>query len=163
MSARVAVYEIKRIFRAPLPFSYAWCTDYTARDRELQRERGSRQIIRKGPREVVYEDLNETPHGWMWSRQTVRLHPPDRWTAVAVGNYRTWNLEYSLRELPEGKTEFTMRGERRATPLGVKNPPKAVLEKELHTMWRNLGTALERDYRARHRSSSRRGSLRRVR
>ena len=41
-----------------------------------------------------------------------------------------------------------MRGERRATPLGVKNPPKAVLEKELQTMWRNLGRALERSYRA---------------
>ncbi len=149
MSAPVSVYKIKRTFRAPIAFAYHWCTDYTEADRELQGESGYRQIIRKSPRRVVYEDLTPTPHGWMWSRQTVTLLPPDRWHAVAVGNYRIWrSLDYSLRALPDGRTEFTMRGERRATPLGVKNPPKAVLEKELQTMWRNLGRALERSYRA---------------
>jgi len=148
MTGPVSIYEIKRTFRAPLSFAYGWCTDYTARDRKLQGDPGSRQLIRKTSRTVVYEDLNETPHGWMWSRQTVTLRPPNRWTAIAVGNYRTWDLEYSLRELPNGQTEFTMRGKRRATPLGVKNPTKAALERELHTMWRNLGTALERDYRS---------------
>ncbi|MGA8275288.1 MAG: SRPBCC family protein [Thermoplasmata archaeon] len=148
MTNPVSTYEIKRSFRAPLGFVYAWCTDYTKADRKLQGDPGSRQIIRKTSRTAVYEDLNETPHGWMWSRQTVTLQPPNRWHAVAAGNYRTWNLDYSLRELPDGRTEFTMHGERRATPLGVKNPPKAVLEKELQVMWRNLGKALERDYRA---------------
>lgn len=149
MTDSISIYEIRRVFRAPLPFVYAWCTDYTNADRRLQGDPGSRQIIKKTSRTAVYEDLNETPHGWMWSRQTVTFYPPDRWRATAVGNYRTWNLEYCLRELPDGQTEFTMRGERRATPLGVKNPPRAVLEKELQIMWRNLGNALERSYRAR--------------
>ncbi len=144
----ITVYEIKRTFRAPLPFVYAWCTDYTPEDRKLEGDPGSRQIIKRSSRVVTYEDLNQTPHGWMWSRQTVTLRPPDRWHAMAVGNYRTWNLDYSLRELPDGRTEFTMRGERRSTPLGVRNPPKAVLEKELLEMWGNLGRALERDFRS---------------
>jgi hypothetical protein len=148
MAARVAVYAIRAIFSAPLPFAYAWCTDYTPDDRRLEGDPGSRKILRKGTRRVVYEDLNETPTGWMWSRQTVRLQPPDRWQAVAIGNYRTWNLDYALRALPDGRTEFTMRGERRATPLGVRNPPKAVLEKELRQMWGHLGRNLEQDYRA---------------
>jgi hypothetical protein len=147
----VAEYEIHQTFRAPLPFAYAWCTDFTPADRKLQHETGSRQILRKGSRVVVYEDLTPTPQGWIWSRQTVTLRPPNRWTAVAVGNQRTWNLVYSLRELPDGRTEFTMRGRRRATALGGRNPAKRVLEKELHTMWRNLGRALEKDYRARAR------------
>ena len=147
MSSRIAIYEIRRVFDAPLPFAYAWCTDYTPADRKLEGDPGSRQIIRKRGRTVVYEDLNDTPNGWMWSRQTVTLHPPNGWHAVAVGNYRTWNLDYSLRELPNGRTEFTMRGKRRATPLGVRNPPKRVLEHELRVMWNNLGRALEKDYR----------------
>ncbi|MFZ0699807.1 MAG: hypothetical protein WAN74_06440 [Thermoplasmata archaeon] len=154
MTAPVSIYRIQRILRAPLAFAYAWCTDYTKTDRELQGESGSRQIIRKTSRTVVYEDLDETSHGWMWSRQTVTLRPPDRWHAVAVGNYRTWILDYSLRSLPDGRTEFTMRGKRRATPLGVKNPSRAVLERELQVMWRNLGNALERDYRASGRRTS---------
>lgn len=155
MTGPVSIYEIKRTFRAPLGFAYSWCTDYTERDRDLQGETGSRQILRKTARTAVYEDLTPTTHGWMWSRQTVRLHPPNRWTAVAVGNYRTWTLEYSLRPLGPGRTEFTMRGKRRSTPLGGKNPAKAVLEKELHTMWRNLGSALERDYRREYPGSKR--------
>jgi hypothetical protein len=142
-----AVYQIKRIFRAPLDFAYTWCTDYTEADRKLQGEKGSRQILRKTSRGAVYEDLTPTPTGWQWSRQSVTFHPPNEWRAIANGNYRAWNLVYSLKELPNGRTEFTMRGKRRATRLGVKNPPRDVLEKELHTMWRNLGNALEKDYR----------------
>jgi hypothetical protein len=148
MTAPVRTYEIRRTFRAPVSFAYAWCTDYTPGDRKLEGEVGARQILRKSARTVVYEDLTPTPQGWMWSRQTVTLHPPNRWTATAEGNYRSWKLAYSLRELPGDRSEFTMRGRRRATPLGGKNPPKAVLEKELQTMWRHLGTALERDFRA---------------
>jgi hypothetical protein len=149
MSSPVAVYQIKRTFRAPLDFAFKWCTDFTDADRKLQGEKGYRQIIRKTSRGAVYEDLTPTPTGWMWSRQTVTFHPPNEWRALADGNYRKWNLVYSLKELPDGRTEFTMRGKRRSTPLGVKNPPKAVLEKELQTMWRHLGNALERDYRSR--------------
>jgi hypothetical protein len=146
MPSSVAVYQIKRTFHAPMDFAFKWCTDYTDADRKLQGEKGSRQILKKTSRGAVYEDLTPTADGWMWSRQTVTFHPPNEWRAIANGNYRTWKLVYSLRELPNGQTEFTMRGKRRSTPLGVKNPPKAVLEKELHTMWRNLGRALERDY-----------------
>jgi hypothetical protein len=148
MAFPISVYEVHMTFRAPLPFVYAWCTDYTPEDRKLEGDPGLRQIIRKGRRTVVYEDLNETPHGWMWSRQTVTLRPPNRWTGVAQGNYRTWDLDYSLRDLHDGRTEFTMRGRRRSTALGVKNPPKRVLEAELRGMWRNLGRALEKDYRS---------------
>jgi hypothetical protein len=155
MASRLAVYQIRTIFRAPLAFSYDWCTDYTTYDRKLQGETGSRQILRKSRRTVVYEDLTPSPHGWMWSRQTVTLHPPDRWTAIASGNYRTWDLVYSLKELPGGRTEFTMRGVRRATPLGGRNPAKPTLERELRVMWRNLGRALERDYRAQRRRRKR--------
>lgn len=154
MTSSVATYEIKRTFRAPLDFAFSWCTDYTPDDRKLQGEHGSRQILRKTSRTAVYEDLTPTEQGWMWSRQSVTLHPPDRWHATAVGNYRTWVLDYSLRKLGELRTEFTMRGRRRATPLGVRNPPKAELESELHTMWRNLGAALERDYRATRRKKA---------
>lgn len=155
MPSRVAVYEIKRTFHAPLPYAYEWCTDYTEKDRQLQGDPGERQLIRRTPRTAIYEDLNETPNGWMWSRQTVTLLPPDRWNAIAEGNYRTWKLEYSLKALSRNRCQFTMRGERRATALGVRNPAKKVLERELHGMWRNLGHALERDYRASQRKVTR--------
>ncbi|MCI4360619.1 MAG: hypothetical protein L3J91_02860 [Thermoplasmata archaeon] len=143
----VSVYEIRMTFRVPLEFAYRWCTDYSAEDRKLEGEKGSRQIIDRRARTVVYEDLDATPHGWMWSRQTVTLRPPDRWHAEALGNYRTWSLDYRLRALPDGQTEFRMVGRRRATPLGVRNPQKQVLQKELLDMWGHLARAMEQEYR----------------
>lgn len=152
----VEVYEIRRTFRVPLSFAFRWCTDYSPDDGKISKEGNSRQILRRSARTVVYEDLTPGRKGWVWSRQTVTLHPPDRWTAVAEGNYRHWDLVYTLRSLGEDRTEFTMRGKRRPQQMSGKNPSHRTLERELHRMWRNFGTAMEREYR-----SSSRGSVQR--
>jgi len=151
MPSREAVYAIRRVFRVPADFAYAWCTDYTESDPELHGEEGSRKILRKTARQVVYEDLSETPDGWMWSRYTVTLKPPLAWSAKAVGNYRTWQLEYRLKPRPDGTAEFTLRGRRRPTMLATQNPARATLERELDTLWRRFGRAMEREYRQQRR------------
>jgi hypothetical protein len=146
------VYEFRSRFRAPLPFVYAWCTDYSPEDPKLEEEEFTRRILEKSSRRVVYEDLSEEPTGWMWSRYVVTLRPPRRWHAEVVGSHRTWNVDYELSEKPGDTTELWFRGERRATALAGKNPPKAQLEAELREMWRRFGRALEKDYRARRKS-----------
>jgi hypothetical protein len=146
--AAVDVYEIRRTFNVPLDFAYRWCTDFTAHDGRLSKEGNSRQILRRSSRLVVYEDLYPSPDGWMWSRQTVTLRPPNQWTAVADGNYRRWELVYTLRSLDENRTEFTLRGERRPQFMSQKNPSHRQMEGELHHMWKNFGTAMEKDFRA---------------
>jgi hypothetical protein len=149
VSGEPAIYEIRSKFRAPLPFVFRWCTDYTPSDPKLEKEEYARRILQKSGRTVVYEDLTDTPEGgWMWSHMVVTLRPPHRWHADASGSHRTWSLDYELTTLPDGGTELHLRGERRPTPLGAKNPPKARLERELRGMWSNFGRALERDYRA---------------
>ena len=140
-------YEIRQKFRAPLEYVFAWCTDYTTEDPRLEGERYQRQILARSRRRVVYEDLTDSPGGWMWSRQTVTLMPPDRWTAEANGNYRSWKLDYRLRALPGHRTELRLVGLRRATPLGAPNPARATLERELRLSWRRFARAAERAYR----------------
>ena len=144
---RGEVYEIHRSFRVPLDFAFRWCTDYTSADGRISKEGNDRQILRRGRGVVVYEDLYPSPHGWMWSRQTVRLYPPDRWTATASGNYRTWRLVYTLRPAADGSTQFTMRGLRRPTLLGLRNPSQRAMKAELQRMWSQYGRAMEADYR----------------
>jgi hypothetical protein len=161
MPTEESTYAIRRIFRVPAEFAYAWCTDYSDIDRKLEGEEGSRRILRRTARQVVYEDLTPTPEGWAWSRYTVTLNPPQGWSATAVGNYRTWRLDYRLRPLPDGTTEFTLRGRRRPTMLGTKNPARATMERELLTLWRRFGTAMEKEYRSgagRRRRAARPGS-----
>jgi 2-polyprenyl-6-methoxyphenol hydroxylase-like FAD-dependent oxidoreductase len=145
--APVQRYEIRTVFRAPLAFAYRWCTDYSPKDPQLEGEESTRKVLQKEPRRVVYEDLEETPEGWMWSRWVVTLRPPDRWHGEAVGNYRTWSADYALAPLPDGRTAFRFEGERRPSGLGERNPPKAQMERQLRSMWRELGHALEADYR----------------
>ena len=144
----VEVYEIRRTFSVPLAFAYRWCTDFTSEDGMLSKEGNSRQILSRTSRKVVYEDLYPSPNGWMWSRQTVTLHPPNRWTAVADGNYRRWDLVYTLRSLAKVRTEFTFHGVRQPQHMSRKNPSHRTMEGELHTMWKNFGIAMEREYRS---------------
>ena len=148
---KVTYCEIRSTFRAPIDFVYAWCTDYDPGDARLEKEHYQRRILSRTGKRVVYEDLEEGPHGWVWRRQTVTLAPPHHWHAESVGNYREWSLDYDLRSLPGGRTELTLKGRRRPTPLSGGNPPKAELLRDLRTIWRRFGRALERDYRSRER------------
>jgi hypothetical protein len=107
---------------------------------------------------VSYEDLDDTPGGWMWTRWSVTLTPPDRWHAEALGNYRDWKLDYSLRSLADGRTELILRGRRRPAVLGKANPPKAELEGSLRKDWTQFGRALEADYRRSLRGPRRRAT-----
>lgn len=142
-----ATYEIRTTLDAPVPYVFRWCTDYSAEDGRLAGERYARRVLERTRRRVLFEDLEETPHGWVWKRTRVELDPPDHWHADSDGNYRYFRLDYRLRSLPNGRTELTLRGDRRATALGGRNPPRARLERELRELWGRLGRSLEREYR----------------
>ena len=151
-----STYEFRVRLRAPLPYTFAWCTDYTPEDSRLEGEDYTRRILRRTRRRVVFEDLYDEPSGWMWSHMEVELHPPNRWHAESVGSHRDWSIDYELSSKQDGSTELWFRGRRRATALAGKNPPKARLERELIHMWKNFGRALERDYLASLRSTKNR-------
>jgi hypothetical protein len=147
------VYEIRQVFEVPRDFAYRWCTDYTPEDGLLARDGHRRRILSRTKRRVVYETLYDYPAGWFWSRQTVTLHPPDRWTATAHGNYRTWDLVYTVKPLDPTTTAFTLRGIRTPVGLSKKNPSQRSVKAELNAMWRNFGRAMRSDYlRARKRN-----------
>lgn len=150
--------EFRTVFRAPLPFAYAWCTDYTPEDNQLEGSAGLRKIARREKDRVFYEDLEETPSGWMWSHWDVQLRPPNRWHGDGLGNYRRWSVDYSLKALPNGRTEFRFKGRRWPINLGTARPPRAQLERTLLKSWKTLGRVLEADYR---RSVARKGTRRR--
>jgi hypothetical protein len=99
----------------------------------------------------------------MWSRWNISIHPPDRWHGEAVGNYRAWDVDYRLKSLPGDLTQLTLRGRRTPLLLGMRNPSKTELERELTQSWEKFGRALEADYRKsrRKRSGRTRGRRRR--
>jgi hypothetical protein len=144
---RTVLYTVRATFRAPLPYVLQWCTDYSPQDSGLEGEHFRRQILERTRSRVVYEDLDQTADGWMWSRWIVTIQPPDGWHGDAVGNYRTWSIDYRLKGLSGDRTQLTLRGRRTPNLLGTKNPPKAELERGLTKTWAKFARALEADYK----------------
>jgi len=140
-------YRVVATFHAPLDFVYRWCTDYTPQDARHEGEHYVRKILRRSPRQVIYEDLEESKAGWFWTRHVVRLSPPRRWHSDSVGSHRAYSLDYVLRTLPGDRTELTLTARRRPYGIGGKNPPKAKWERSVGVSWKHFGRALERDYR----------------
>jgi hypothetical protein len=140
-------YEVRCEFRAPLEFVYRWCTDYTPQDARYEAEQYERRILLRSRRKVVYEDLEDTPEGWVWSRHVVRLAPPNRWHSDSVGSHRSYSLDYRLYRLPAGRTRLVLTARRRPTSIGGKNPSKSAWERSVGEAWHRFSRALERDFR----------------
>lgn len=134
------------VFRVPLDFAFRWCTDYTPEDAALEGESYERKIIERTPRRVIFEDLEETPSGWVWARDVVRLRPPNRWHMESVGSHRDATADYILTALPGGKTQLELRWWRNPHPPG-KRIPRAEREKETALAWKRFAKAMEREYR----------------
>jgi len=144
-------YHISTVLRVPLPFAYRWCTDFRPDDAQREGESYERKILERGPRRVVFEDLESTPAGWHWNRHVVTLRPPNRWHSESVGNYRDASLDYVLTSLGPTRTRFELFWKRRVSPLAGRTPSKASIEKGTLAAWRTFAKAIEADYRRAHR------------
>jgi hypothetical protein len=141
-------YHVTAVFRAPLPYVFAWCTDFDAGDDRLEKDSYTRKIIERTPRRVVFEDLVDSPQGWNWARHVVTLRPPDGWHSDSVGTHRTLRIDYTLTRLPGDRTRLELRWRRRRTPLATSRVSKRAIEKSTTAAWRHFARALEKDYRA---------------
>lgn len=142
-----ATYRIRTEFHAPLEFVFRWCTDFTPEDAKLEAESYQRRILRRSKRLVIYEDLEDSPQGWVWARHVVRLQPPDRWHSDSTGSHRAIRLDYRLSRLPGDRTQLVLTARRRPAGVGGKNPSRSHWERTVGGSWTKLGKSLEEDYR----------------
>ena len=144
--------HVRAEFRAPLDYVFAWCTDYTPQDARWEKERYQRRVLDRGPRRVVFEDLDEAGGGgWWWTHYTVDLRPPRRWSADAIGSHRSVHADYELTALDPERTRLDLRWRRQPTGIESKRTSRRQVERSTARAWRNFAAALERDYRAGHR------------
>ena len=145
-------YRIRVSFGVPLDFAFAWCTDYTPEDASLEGESYTRKIIERTPHRVIFEDLEDAADGWVWGRDVVTLHPPNRWHMDGVGNRRDVTADYVLSPLPDGRTRFDLRWSRRPKVPETKRLTKVEREASAMRAWKHFAVAMERDYRRSRRS-----------
>lgn len=144
---RAREYLVRSTFRAPLPFVYRWCTEYDPEDGRYSGEGYQRRILNRSARQVVFEDLYDTKHGWIWIHRTVQLLPPTRWHAESVGSDRILTVDYLLSELPGECTQLTIHARRRPYATGTANPSKIEWERDVTRNWERFGRVLEKEYR----------------
>lgn len=145
-------YRVRVEFQAPLPFAYAWCTDYTPEDAKYAGEDRTihlqRRIIVRSRRRVVFENLYQVGKGWGWERHEVTLFPPRQWHSEGKGNYHESVLDYELRERPGGRTQFRMSW--RSRPIGLgrgPRPDRRLVERYVTSLWKRRAKVLAREYR----------------
>ncbi len=140
-------YQVRLTFRAPLPYVFRWCTNYTTDDGQYSGEGYRRRILSRSDRKVVFEDLFDAKQGWIWIHRTVRLLPPDRWHADSVGSDRILSVDYQLSSLPGDRTRLTIDARRRPYGIGTANPPKTEWQRNVAGSWKRFRRLLEREYR----------------
>ena len=148
-------YRIQIAFDVPLDFAFRWCTDYSPDDGKLEGESYQRKIVERTPRRVVFEDLEDSKDGWIWSRDVVTLRPPDRWHMDGVGNQRDVMVDYTLTRLPDGRTQLELRWRRRPFFPAGRQQTKAQRQANALEAWKRFRTAMERDYRRTRRRRAR--------
>jgi hypothetical protein len=148
-------YRIRLSFDVPLDFAFAWCTNYSPEDGKLEGESYRRKVVERTARRVVFEDLEETKEGWIWSREVVRLYPPNRWHTDGVGNHRDVMADYVLTRLPDGRTQLDLRWRRRPRNPAAAKLTKAGRETSARRAWKRFRAAMERDYRRSRRLKAR--------
>jgi len=140
-------YHVQAILRAPLAWAYRWCTDYSPEDPALEGGAFRRKVLQKSARRAVFEDLEETPTGWNWSRSVVTFHPPHGWALLERGNRVEAAASYWLTELEDGSVRLDLRWRRRPIGPDAWRASKAERERTSTAAWRRLAAALARDYR----------------
>ncbi len=136
------------IFRAPLPFVYKWCTDYTPQDLKYGGEKGERRIIKRDSKRVIFENLYDVGRGWSWERHTVTLKPPDAWHSEGWGNYSVSFIDYKLSELSNDRTKLDMRWKSKSGMLSEgKKPSRHLIEDYVKVLWRHGAKFVERDFK----------------
>lgn len=140
-------YRIRVSFGVPVHFAFAWCTDYSPEDAGLEGESYQRKIVDRTARRVIFEDLEESDTGWIWSRDVVTLRPPNRWHMDGVGNRRDVMADYVLSALPDGRTLLDLRWRRRPNVPEAKKLTKAEREASGMHAWKQFAAAMEKDYR----------------
>lgn len=140
--AIIETYRVSKTIKAPLKFTYAWCTDFREDDPKMIGSKNRRHILEHTRKRVIWVVAGKK--GKPDAVRVVWLHPPDSWHLETCGD-ETEVGEYRLTPLGKEKTKLEMTF--RATYYDRKDvESRESYEAEAMSHWDSYAKYLERDY-----------------
>ncbi len=103
------VVKVTKTINAPLRYVYNWCTDFREDDPALTNSTGTRKILEKTKKRVVYAQLDpQTDGSQKIGVDYVTLKPPSSWHLEFFGEDDNEIGDYKLTSLGKNKTKLTM-------------------------------------------------------
>ena len=149
------VFKISKTIVAPLPYVYAWCTDYRDSDPQLTGSKSQRTVLQKTKKKAIYAQIYDGMDGKKKvAVNIVTLRAPDSWHLDFFGEEDEETGEYRVRSLGKERTRLDMVFREK---WKVDSPPS--LEEQIEgtgKVWDKYVAALEKDYAAEKRSTAKR-------
>jgi len=136
--------SVSKVINAPLPFVYAWCTDFKEDDYRITGEKKKISILEKKQNRYIISVVDKHGRRPLNAAKVVTLKPPNAWHLDWIGDEDDELADYRLS--PVGK-----RGTRLMVRFKVKNKiptaaNRAQWEKHANYVWDKYVAALERDF-----------------
>jgi hypothetical protein len=137
--------KVIKTINAPLRYVFNWCTDFREDDPQLTGSKGTRKILEKTKKRVVYAQLDPQEDGSQKiGVDYVTLKPPNSWHLEYFGEDDTEIGEYKLASLGKNKTKLTMTFKENWKIQNV--PTIAEQVASTNESWDQFVAALEKEY-----------------
>jgi hypothetical protein len=147
--SRTHSFRVSKMIHAPLPFVYAWCTDYSESDPKITGSKARRKILLKAGRHVIYTSSYRSGGKPKIGVNIVTLHPPNRWHLDFIGDEDDETGDYRLTRLGPRRTRLNMSFTEHYRTRDA--PTKAQDAAHVHEIWDKYAARLERDYKRKNR------------
>ena len=138
--------RVEKRIKAPLKFTYNWCTDYREDDQEITGSIRRKVVLEKTAKKVVYVYLwNDDTGKQQVAVNVVSLKPPSSWHLDYFSKEQTETGEYKLTRIKKNETKLQMVFKHRWKE-GQRIKSVAEQEEWLGKLWDKYVAALENDY-----------------
>lgn len=100
-------YTLSKVFNAPLPFVYAWCTDFREDDSRMHGGASRRRFVERSRKRIIWTTKSEDGGKPVEGVRVVWLSPPDSWRLDTCGDVRERG-DYALTSLGKNRTRLDM-------------------------------------------------------
>ena len=137
-------FSVSKIINAPLPFVYAWCTDFREDDYKISGQNRRIAIFERTANRFIMSIRDKRNSKVVTAARIVTFNPPNSWHLDWIGDENDERGDYRLTRLGAHKTRLNATF--KVKPKASDAPRKSEMQKNVNAAWNRYASALEKDY-----------------